>query len=489
MPDAVQIFNPGFRVLDTDGTPVSGAKIKFYDAGTSTPKTVYSDAALSTSLGSIVYTRSDGYPVASSGSSTTVHVYTGIAAYKVEITDSSDVSIFPSKDNVKGAVDTSTFVSTSTVTVNVSVVARTTDLTVTTTHKGKLINGNANGGTFTLTLDSALTLGDGWHVKLRNGGTSNPIKILTTSSQTVGRPEGTTTAFALSPGEGIEIACDGANFQMHGYTPPILNTAGVILIADRVTSAPVGPTSGARYIVTAGFSTYEAEDIIEADGQGSFFEITPPTDCGWLAYVQDEDIYYSFQASAWVALIRAASITAALGASMVLIQAQSASSSATIDFTTGLDDTYDEYELRISGMKAATDDVEVWARIGTGAGPTYQTSGYDFGFTANFVGSADDNGGTAQAKIILGTSTTATRALGNATGEKFDAVLRFANPDAAEQMIVSYVGGFTNSNGAATGFFGAGKYGTNAATTGIRIMCESGNIASGLFALYGIKKA
>ena len=52
------VFQPGFRVLDASGRPVSGAQIRFFEAGTSTPKTVYSDAALTQALGSIVYTLS-----------------------------------------------------------------------------------------------------------------------------------------------------------------------------------------------------------------------------------------------------------------------------------------------------------------------------------------------------------------------------------------------------------------------------------------------
>ena len=32
--DSVLIFPPGFRVTNANGTPVSGAKIKFYNAGT-----------------------------------------------------------------------------------------------------------------------------------------------------------------------------------------------------------------------------------------------------------------------------------------------------------------------------------------------------------------------------------------------------------------------------------------------------------------------
>lgn len=494
MTDAVQIFDAGFRVLDTTGAPVSGAKIKFYDSGTSTPKTVYSNEALSTSLGSIVYTRSDGYPVASSGSSTTVLIYTGTAAYKIEITDENDDTIFPVKDAVKGAVDTSTFLTTSTVTVNVAVVARTTDLTVTTTHKGKLINCDASGGTFTLTLDTAVTLGDGYHVKLRNGGATNPVKIVTTSSQTIDRPEGATTAFALSPGEGVELACDGAGFNVHGYTPPLFNTAGVILIADRISSAPASPTSGARYIVTAAYSTFEQEDIIEADGQGGFFEITPVADCGWIAYVQDENVNYQMQGSAWVALVNASVVTAALGASKVLLQTATASTSATIELTTGLDDTYDAFEIVLTSVVVATDDVDFLLRVGTGAGPTYQASGYSYNL---FGGRPGLGAGTVTASqtsanqiALTGGATGAGSGVGNAAGESLDATIMFANPEATVfpkfMFAVNY--DCAASNGAAT-VNGSGRYNTAGAITGIRFLASAGNITSGRFSLYGLKKS
>jgi hypothetical protein len=61
------------------------------------------------SRSAIVRTRSDGFPVVSVGNSTTVLIYVGNTPYNIEITDDFDVPIFPAKDVVKGAVDTSIF--------------------------------------------------------------------------------------------------------------------------------------------------------------------------------------------------------------------------------------------------------------------------------------------------------------------------------------------------------------------------------------------
>lgn len=103
MTDSVQIFPPGFRLVDTSGTPYSGATVELYDAGTTTPKLAYSDQALTTSLGSVIYTDSAGYPVASSGSSTKVLVYVDTDDYKIVVKDGDGATI-ATHDNIKGAV-------------------------------------------------------------------------------------------------------------------------------------------------------------------------------------------------------------------------------------------------------------------------------------------------------------------------------------------------------------------------------------------------
>lgn len=316
MVDAVAVLPPAFRILDSTGAPASGAQIRFFDAGTSTPKTVYSDSTLATSLGSIVYTRSDGLPVASQGSSTTVLIYTGIAAYKIDVLDSTGATLIPSKDNVKGAVDTSTFLTTgSTSTLDIAVVAKTANYTLVAADNGKLINANPSGGNFTLTFTAAATLTDGWNIFIRNASTTTG-QVLLSSSETIAFEGGSFTARALEIGEALFIVCDGTAFKVASYTPPLMasRAPGVIVITDRVAAAPGAPTPGARYIATAIFTTgaitTAVGDIIEANGT-SFNKYVPATDCGWLAYVQDEDEYYFFAATAWQLLRRAASDTVA----------------------------------------------------------------------------------------------------------------------------------------------------------------------------------
>ena len=301
MPDAIAVLPPGFRLHNGSNTLISGGTIEFYNAGTAVARTVYSDSGLSSSLGSTVYTNSVGVPVASSGSATAVIVYTGASAYKVIIKDGSGSTLI-TLDNIKGALDTSTFLTTgSTSTLTIPVASKTSDYTIVAADRGKVINADASSGTFTLTLTSAVTLGDNWSIFIRNTGTANPVKIA--ASQAIAGPwtsVGTTTSFALRLGEAALIISNGVSFLIPSMAPALMSsTVGVVEVVDRVSAAPSSPTPGARYIVSGAFSTFEVDDLIEADGAGSFFEITPPTDCGWVAYVQSENEYYSFETSAW----------------------------------------------------------------------------------------------------------------------------------------------------------------------------------------------
>ena len=301
MVDSVQIWPPGFRLADTYGVPLSGAQVRFFLAGTTTPKTMYSDKGLSVSLGSIIYTRADGIPVASEGSQTAVTVYSNNADYKVDVLDSDDVTVFAARDNVRGALDTSTFLTSSSVSsFSLPVVATSIGLTLSATHKAKLVNCNPSGGNFTLTFTAAATLADAWFTYILNSSATG--QVLLSASENISIAGGTVTKYALESGECIGIACDGTAFKVFHHVLPRMQgrNPSIITITDRVTASPGSPTPGARYIVSTGFGSFATHDVIEYNGT-DFNKYTPPTDCGWIAFVLDEDIYYFFINSAWVA--------------------------------------------------------------------------------------------------------------------------------------------------------------------------------------------
>lgn len=74
------------RVTDANGDPVSGAKAKFYQAGTTTPLVVYAEDALSTALGSTVTADSSG--------AFAQMFYNGATDIKVVVTDADDATLY-----------------------------------------------------------------------------------------------------------------------------------------------------------------------------------------------------------------------------------------------------------------------------------------------------------------------------------------------------------------------------------------------------------
>lgn len=86
------LLDPFFQVTDSNGKPVSGAKINIYDGGTSDLADVYSEIGLSTALSQPIRTNSSGRII--NGSNARVGVYgAGGQTYKVVITTSADASI------------------------------------------------------------------------------------------------------------------------------------------------------------------------------------------------------------------------------------------------------------------------------------------------------------------------------------------------------------------------------------------------------------
>jgi hypothetical protein len=295
MVDSVQVFPLGFRVTDANDEPVNNAKIKFREIGPGATKTVYSDPDLTVSLGHTVRTRSDGLPVVSEGSSTTTLIYVGSDPYHIEITDEDDAVIVPAQDDVRGAF---TAAEAEAVIPSKPVITTGSNLTLEAEHKGKLINATSN----TLTFTSAVTLEDGWWVEVRNNGASGVVTLVAASG--VSFEGGSFTQRALLVGEAMIIVCDGTAFRVSSHTPPLLAAQGpgLVTIVDRVSAEPGAPTAGTRYIVSASFGAFTTHQIIEYTGAG-WNAYTPPTDCGWVAYVQDEDRYYAFTGSAWVDIL------------------------------------------------------------------------------------------------------------------------------------------------------------------------------------------
>ena len=140
-------FPAGFRATNDDGFPLAGGQLRYYAATTTTPKAVYADAGLTSSLGSIVNINASGEPV--TGGNVETMVYPGPGAYKVRLYDANNVLIWE-QDNIPGYVAPPEE-SSSGLPVT-PVISKTANYTVVEGDRGKLIKLDPTGGPFEITL-------------------------------------------------------------------------------------------------------------------------------------------------------------------------------------------------------------------------------------------------------------------------------------------------------------------------------------------------
>lgn len=187
--------------------------------------------------------------------------------------------------------------------------------------------------------------------------------------------------------------------------------------------------------------------------------------------------------------------TVAQGASLVLISSTTASTSATIDFTSGIDSIYDEYEIHLVNVIPATDDVNLWMRTDADAGASFDASDYLYSGTGTSSAGTTLNysPGTVQAQIVINSTATG-GSLDNGAGSGLCGVIKLFTPASTAvrkkfQWQVSYQNNEAGANHIAN-VSGSGAYtGTTALINAVRFLMSTGNIASGSFYLYGIKKA
>ncbi len=279
---------PSQRVIDSNTDALAGAKLYFYDPGTTDDRTVYSNRTLATP---------HAQPVVADAGGLFAPIYLPTGTYKVVLKDADDVTIFTA-DNVDGPLDTSTFLQAGDLVLDSPVVSKTTTYTVVAGDKGKIINANPTGGSFTITLLSAVTAGDGFPLTIRHVGTANQVTVEATTGQTI---DGRVGLSLTDRYQSLNIVSDGANWHVVALSENIRGQTPVVKITDRLTSPPTSPTPGARYIITGtptgAWSSYSEHDIVEATGTGAWVQIVPVS--GWLAWIDDEDVVSVFYDAAW----------------------------------------------------------------------------------------------------------------------------------------------------------------------------------------------
>ena len=183
----------------------------------------------------------------------------------------------------------------------------------------------------------------------------------------------------------------------------------------------------------------------------------------------------------------------ASGGTLILLSTQTASNSATISFTTGLDSTYDEYQFKFINIRPATDGAQFQFNLSTDSGSNYNVTKTTTHFRA--LHNEDDALTTFEylTDYDLAQSTSfqpISNDIGNLSDESGSGSMQLFNPSSTtyvKHFIInfnSYHDGDRSMNS-----FTAGYGNTTSAVNAIRFQFNSGNIADGIFKLYGVKKS
>jgi hypothetical protein len=172
---------------------------------------------------------------------------------------------------------------------------------------------------------------------------------------------------------------------------------------------------------------------------------------------------------------------------LALISSQTVSSAVgQVDFTAGIDGTYDEYEIHIMGARVGADS-PLSLRISQDGGATWKAGASDYIYQFTYANNAGSGGpiGAATSAIVLGASLYAGSAAATAN---YRIVFSFPNNATIRKFIMGEMVG-SNPTANARASFG-GNYNTDTnAINGIRIVANAGiNLLAGTFNLYGVTK-
>jgi hypothetical protein len=179
----------------------------------------------------------------------------------------------------------------------------------------------------------------------------------------------------------------------------------------------------------------------------------------------------------------------ATGAGLTLISTQTASSSATIDFT-GIDGTYDNYLIIGDSIRPATDASALFMRVQDGGSWQADASDYKYSMINYFhTGTPAAHGSTGAAQISMSVSGSDSfdTDVASHDGEIMVHIYKPAGTTYKKRFKTECV--WQRSDGIFFVNSGWAMYDAATAVTGIRFLFSAGNIATGTFRLYGYKNS
>jgi hypothetical protein len=176
---------------------------------------------------------------------------------------------------------------------------------------------------------------------------------------------------------------------------------------------------------------------------------------------------------------------------MVLISSQTASASASISFTTGINSTYKEYQFWFINIHPATDGADFSFNLSTDAGSNYNVTKTTTSFRA-YHDEADtataleyETGSDLAQSTNFQIFTTST---GNDADQNLAGSMTLFNPSSTT-FVKHFIADISTYSGDDYNYhnFTAGYGNTTSAVNAVQFKMSSGNIDDGTILMYGIK--
>jgi len=314
-------------------------------------------------------------------------------------------------------------------------------------------------------------------VKLPQDGSTGILVIESTASSTT-QPTGT-----------VGLSIIGAEVTASAYSQLGITSAGILLVESSTTSQMLGilgagavgetvfnsiTTASAQSVM--GLRTMATRENVSAGDM-----VTTGVSAG--TYPNPADLVVNAQGL--ITSVSAGGAGSAAG--LVFLAAATAANSGSIDFTSGIDATYNRYVLDAVDLIPATDGASAFIRSGTPSGFNSGTSDYAWCVSgelsdSSILNSADAADSEMQLQGVTGGSNT-----GSAAGESTSFVLEFYSPagTVVDKHFDWKLSG-SGSSGDLVHIVGAGWRDSTAAVTRVQIIMSAGNITSGVARLYGV---
>jgi len=178
------------------------------------------------------------------------------------------------------------------------------------------------------------------------------------------------------------------------------------------------------------------------------------------------------------------------GGSLVLLSTQTASSSATIDFTSDIDSTYKEYIFKWTSIHPETNEANFSFQADTGTNTNYNQTITSTSFYAyqNESGSATELSYDTSRDLAQSTNfQVLTGSTGNANDETTSGFLHLFDPANTTfvKHFIANVNNYNHGDFTVNNRF-AGYFNTTTALTRVRFKFSTGNIDAGTIKMYGV---